>query len=43
MKFLAGATFSSYPDERSGVGGEISTPDMPPLDSIARLGVDILF
>ncbi len=43
MKFLAGATFSSYPDGRSGVGGEISAPDLPPLDDMIRLGVDIVY
>jgi hypothetical protein len=43
MKFLAGATFSSYPDERSGVGGDIAVPDLPPLDDMFRIGVDILF
>ncbi len=43
MKFLAGASFSSYPSERSGSGGDISTPDLPPLDDMLRIGVDILF
>ncbi len=44
MKLLVGGSFSKRPDSRSGVGGvEIATPDMPPLDDIMRIGVDICF
>jgi hypothetical protein len=40
VKFLAGGSFSSYPDVRSGTS---AVPDLPPLDSIFRVGVDIDF
>jgi hypothetical protein len=44
MKLLVGGSFTARPDSRSGVGGvEIATPDMPPLDDIMRIGVDICF
>jgi hypothetical protein len=44
MKVLIGGSFTERPDSRSGVGGiQIATPDMPPLDDILRIGVDIDF
>jgi hypothetical protein len=43
MKILVGGSFTARPDSRSGVGGEIATPDMPPLDDILRIGVDMCF
>jgi hypothetical protein len=44
MKFLAGASFSSLPDSKTGVNGlEVSNPDLPPLDDLFRIGVDICF
>ncbi len=44
MKFLAGASFSSYPEGHTGVNGDrVAVPDLPPLDSTARIGVDIAF
>jgi hypothetical protein len=44
MKFLVGGSFSSYPDKRSGIGGrDIPLPDLPALDDVLRIGVDIDF
>ncbi len=44
MKFLVGASFSSLPDEKTGVNGlEVSNPDLPPFDDVMRIGVDIDF
>ena len=44
MKILVGGSFTARPDSRVGNGGvELDTPDMPPLDDIMRIGVDICF
>lgn len=44
MKFLAGGSFSSLPDAETGVNGlDAANPDLPPFDSVMRIGVDIAF
>ncbi|ODS34808.1 MAG: hypothetical protein SCARUB_00068 [Candidatus Scalindua rubra] len=44
IKFLAGATFSSLPDARTGTNGlDMANPDLPPFDDMWRIGVDIDF